>query len=97
MRKLISKRHGGDLAPRKPRSAVFESHRPPSLMANAFPISSSSAPSGLDGIARTVESILAEVDKYFDGALSKQEQVKEGLQQIGGELKSVSSLMNMFM
>jgi hypothetical protein len=87
MRQLIGKRNG-EYTPRKVRPAVDTSAKAPPL-----PTSTTNEPLRLDGLDKTIESFVFDVDGKLSQAAENQDAVQEGLREVSAKLREVCSPM----
>ena len=86
MRQLIGRRNG-ELTPRKVRSVIGTPERVPPL-----PTSTANEPLRLDGLDKTIESFVFDVDGKLAQAAENQDAVKDGLREISAKLREVQRL-----
>lgn len=86
MRQMIGRRNG-DLTPRKVRPVIdtFEKASP-------LPASATNEPLRLDGLDRTIEGFVFDVDGKLAQAAENQDAVQEGLREISAKLREVRFL-----
>lgn len=83
MRQLIGRRNG-ELTPRKVRLVIGTPERVPPL-----PTSTTNEPLRLDGLDKTIESFVFDVDGKLAQAAENQDAVKDGLREISAKLREV--------
>ena len=83
MRQLIGRRQG-DLTPRKARPTVDTSEKVPPL-----PTSTTGEPPRLDGLDKTIESFIFDMDGKLAHAAENQDIFQEGLREISAKLREV--------
>ena len=86
MRRLIGGRNG-ELTPRKVRPVIDTSEKVPPL-----PTSTTLSPLRLDGLDKTIESFVFDVDGKLAHAAENQDAVQEGLREISAKLREVQPL-----
>lgn len=83
MRQLIGRRNG-ELTPRKVRPIVDTSEKVPPL-----PTSTANEPLRLDGLDKTIEGFVFDVDGKLAQAAENHDAVQEGLREISAKLREV--------
>lgn len=83
MRQLIGRRNG-DFTPRKVRPTVDTFEKTPPL-----PTSAANEPLRLDGLDKTIEGFVFDVDGKLAEAAEDQDAVLEGLREISARLREV--------
>ena len=86
MRQMIGRRNG-DLTPRRVRPVVDTSEKAPPL-----PTPPKSEPLRLDGLDKTIESFVFDVDGKLAQAAENQDLFQEGLREISAKLREVRFL-----
>ena len=86
MRQLIGRRNG-ELTPRKVRQVIGTPEKVPPL-----PTSTMNEPLRLDGLDKTIESFVFDVDGKLAQAAENQDLFQEGLREISAKLREVRFL-----